>query len=63
MKCIPRKHAAYISEREGDVFYYGAQSREAKIQSGVDVNVVSEAIRIDPSIKPSAIKGMLFYLQ
>ena len=57
LKCIARKHAACISETEGDVFYYGAQLREAKIQSGVDVNVVSEAIRIDPSIKPSAIQG------
>ena len=56
LKCIARKYTTYISETETDVFHYRAHSCEAKIQSSVVINVVSEAIRIDPSIKPSTIQ-------
>ena len=55
LKFKARKYTAYISETEADFFQYRAHSCEAIIQSSVAIDVISETIRIDPSIKPLTI--------
>ena len=51
LKYMSRKYAASISETEADNFHYRTHSCEGKIKSNVVIDVASEAIRIDPSIK------------
>ena len=63
LKCIARKHAACISETEGDVFYYGAQLRELKFNRVWTLMLLAKLLGLIHPSNHQQSQGMLFYLK
>jgi len=55
--CDARKYIAFLSETSANIFHYGIHQCSAKVTNQRAEDIVSQAISVDMSIKPSAIQG------
>jgi len=54
--CDARKYIAFLSETSANIFHYGIHQCSAKVTNQRAEDIVSQAISVDMSIKPSAIQ-------